>query len=270
MHPELQQYIQKNSHAGVSAEEIRKALVAAGWDSKEIDAAFSRPLHQKKPAFHASFLIIFSIAVLALGAVIGGIIFFSKLTRVVSPPQTTATSTPTPSLTATPSPLPTAQPTPDLTACERMAPDSSQQYDCYREAAVAAEDPAICDAPTISGWKPMCMLAVAEVSTDETVCDYFKVHYTGFMEHCIANVAIVNRDTTRCSAIQDKLWHDECYQKVAIALNQPELCAPIIDEKDRDTCVSKIARTKLDAQICESIADAERRATCQRAVNSDY
>lgn len=272
MDSKLQKYIEDASKAGVNTEDIRKALASAGWDAKKVDAALSNSHGLRKSKNGPMIAIVLGIAALAIGTVIGGITFFSEIRRMVpqpaqTPPPTPAAAIPTPQPTPAPSPLPTAQPTPDLTACDRLAADSSQQFDCVRDIAVAAKDAAVCDFPKISGWKPLCLLAVAEVVTDESVCSYFKVHYTGFMEHCIGNVAVANRNAVRCSTIQDTSWHDECYSKIADALDQVELCAPIIEEEERDHCWTAIAQDTQDSTVCERITDTDRKTACQRAVD---
>lgn len=181
-------------------------------------------------------------------------------------PRPTSPSLPTSSAVASPI-LPRPSPTPDLSACERLPDDSSQQYGCYKEAAIAAQDPSICDAPSISGWKPMCLLAVAEVAPNETICAYFQVHYTSFMENCLTNVAIAGRDATRCDTISYESLRNGCYKKIAKATDQPEVCEKISDAKGRDDCIYALATELLDRTSCELIVDAERKASCQRYID---
>src|SRR3989338_6372804 len=189
------------------------------------------------------------------------IVAITMLTLSIRPSRTILEN-----VVATPSAIPSLSPTRDLSACERLPYDSSKQYDCFRDAAVTAKDATICNYPGISNWKPLCLLAVAKVVTDETVCSYFQDHYTTFMDDCQVNIAIAKNDTAWCGTVQDQRLHDECFKKIALAGYQPELCAPISDPQDRDGCVYTIATQLLDSTMCEGITDSEKKSSCQRYV----
>jgi len=99
------------------------------------------------------------------------------------------------------------QPEPtSLNDCKQITEPNSQDQ-CYKKIAVKEGDKSICNLYNNLEFKPICLLEVACVTGDESICTEKGVFESG----CYKCVAIKNNDGTLCTKVGDASMRESCF-----------------------------------------------------------
>ena len=120
-------------------------------------------------------------------------------------------------------------------------PSLPKRVDCYVTAALAADDPAICEAAEDSVWF-RCLTVYAERRQDPAPCARIDRGATesevqAFRDSCVAGVAVASAAPDLCATVATPSVRSVCYMMlVTEAGADPALCGQIENESLRQVC----------------------------------
>ncbi len=237
MQKELVDYIQTVVAKGFRPEQVKQALLQAGYSEETIQEAFANvqynqpPVQSVKSGYWIFLMLILTVIIILL---LGTLIFLLLDTRQVQESPTSQTPIKEPS------------------ACVERTPG---QW-CYSVSAegITSEGCSDSEEKCISSYN--ADLAVAR--KDETLCN--KVTDTQGKDLCYTNVASKRNNLEICNNIGDYQQKSGCIGMIAGQQKNKEICNTAAS---KDDCYAAYGMTSSDASVCELITDAGIKQTCE-------
>ena len=173
--------------------------------------------------------------------------------------------------------------TKDISMCEVDSNDIPEKITCYKNLALAKDDPEICQKIDYNYFKEWC---TTDSAKDFSICHSIKkgmlywdeaklndqkniclgavtgnVNYcekiTGNKSSCYSDIAARRDDLSICDKIEsDNYSKDECYMRIATKRGDSSLCNEL-GNKLREQCYNQISIQKADFSFCEKLLGAE-------------
>ena len=155
----------------------------------------------------------------------------------------------------------------DLTACELIERESGKKY-CLIDVAGVTTEESICDGLD-SYFRDLCFSKIAESMKDITICE--KVSESGSVKNkksCYQDVAVASKDPNICTEKVDANVY--CYREVAVASRDLSICNQYFPSND-DTCERFVYEAIAvdnggDLSVCDNLANLNARGDCKRGV----
>ncbi|HLC46376.1 MAG TPA: hypothetical protein VJI75_01400 [Candidatus Nanoarchaeia archaeon] len=246
----LNSFAKQEAAKGTSPEQLRQQLLSYGYSPGDVDQAISHAIGRKPIGA--------LIAVMLVGVLILGMVWFFALRQAEEPSANVPVTAPIKTSLNASVKIPSAVKTPKIPILNIPIANKSAAEDIPKNDTPTQLDTTAVPEKNVSEIQQPTQEQPASQAGDQQPAAQKVINATAQQEN-------VQRAANICREVENPIYHDACFDQVSKASNDPEYCLNIVSATLKDDCYMRFVLKDNNISLCDRLSDVSGQDACRQS-----